>query len=112
MATETNEPDTLENDEARIRACTTLEEINEQSDLLLEQLQKLKHNKTKLGYDVSYEYDQLKRKLKLVGETKEKIKLNKISSRKGRLHFQIFLFNKLIFDTNLRTRNYFYSKKL
>ena len=74
-----SEPDTLENDQAKIRRCTTLAEINEQSDLLLQELRELKRDKLEKGRDISGEYDELKMKLGLVKETKEKI-LAKIKS--------------------------------
>ena len=66
-------------EEAHIRACTTLDEIDEQSDFLLEQLRALKVKKIQLGYDVSGEMDNLKRKLELVKYMKEKI-LKKIKN--------------------------------
>ena len=74
-------PDTLENDEALIRKCTTEAEINFQSDLLLEEHNKLKEKKEQ-GYDVSEKYDDFKRKLLLVKEMREKI-LSKAINKKG-----------------------------
>jgi len=69
----TPEPNTLENDQAEIRRCTTIEEINLQSDLLLQRLNELKNDKLVNKRDISGEYDELKIKFALVKEMKEKI---------------------------------------
>ena len=67
------EPDTLENDSARIKRFTTIEEINHQSDLFLQQLRELKRDKLELKRDISGEFEELTIKLNLLKETKEKI---------------------------------------
>jgi hypothetical protein len=71
----TPEPSTLENDQAKIRRCTTIDEINHQSDLLLQKLNELKKDKLVNKRDISGEYDELKIKFALVKEMKEKIML-------------------------------------
>ncbi len=71
----TNEPDTLENDQAIIRRCTTIEEINHQTELLHKKLKELKKDKLEKKRDISGEYDELKIKFALVKEVKEKIML-------------------------------------
>lgn len=67
--------DTLETDLAKIRRCTTIKEINDQSDLLIEKLRELKKDKIENKQDISGEYEELKMKFALVKEMKEKIML-------------------------------------
>jgi len=74
--TKYRQPDTLENDQALIRRCKTIEEIDYQSDLLLQRLKELKSDKLEKGRDISGDYEDLKIKLALVKETKEKILVN------------------------------------
>ena len=78
-------PDTLENDAAIIRRFTKIEEINQQSDILLEHLKELKQKKLN-GYDVSHEFENLKLKLELVKERREKI----LDRKKGQTTKKIF----------------------
>ena len=66
-------PDTLENDKAKIRRCTTTEEIDEQMDLLLLELKNLKKDKLENGRDISGDIEDLKIKLEVAKETKLKI---------------------------------------
>ena len=68
-----NESDTLENDYAKIRRCTTMTEIDEQSAILLQKLRELKSDKFDKKRDISGDYEDLKIKLAIVKETKEKI---------------------------------------
>ena len=67
--------DALETDLAKIRRCTTIKEINEHSDLLIEKLRELKKDKIENKRDISGEYEDLKMKFALVKEMKEKIML-------------------------------------
>jgi hypothetical protein len=73
LETEILQTETIEKEEAIIHRCKTLEEINNHADLLLEKLKELKRQKLEYGYDVSYEYDNLKIKFELVQKMKEKI---------------------------------------
>ena len=66
-------PDNLENDKAKIRRCTTTEEIDEQMDLLLLELKNLKKDKLENGRDISGDIEDLKIKLEVAKETKLKI---------------------------------------
>lgn len=73
LETEIIQTETIQKEEAIIHRCKTLEEINNHADLLLEKLKELKRQKLENGYDVSYEYDNLKIKFELVQKMKEKI---------------------------------------
>ena len=66
-------PDNLENDKAKIKRCTTTEEIDEQMDLLLLELKNLKKDKLENGRDISGDIEDLKIKLEVAKETKLKI---------------------------------------
>ena len=65
-------PDTLEREQEVIRQCTTVKEINQHSDMLMQELKDLKKKKSG-GFDVSEKYDNLKLKLALVKQMREDI---------------------------------------
>ena len=92
IETEIKQTETIEKEKAIIQSCKTLEEINTHADLLLEKLKELKRQKFEYGYDVSYEYDNLKIKFELVKKMKEEIKQQKAEEIKRKY---ILIFQKI-----------------
>lgn len=65
--------DSLENEEYFIRKCSTIEEINCKAELLLKELEYLKKRKLEQGFDISEDMANLKYKLRVLNEVKQKI---------------------------------------
>ena len=75
-----NKLSTLENEEAVIRKCKELEEIDNQTNLLQKELDELKFLKLEKGIDVWQSLEHLEYKIELVRVVKARILGN---SRKG-----------------------------